>query len=702
MNDPTTDTPNLWALLIGIDCYIGRTMAGIPNYPHLGGCVNDILLMDEFLRTRLTVPEGRITKLTASGSGSEPTEDRQFWPTKANIVAAFQDLADKAQPGDQVYVHYAGHGGRAVTIYPEIKGDEGLDESLVPTDYGRIENLDAPEDRYVRDLELGTLLQGLVDNELVVTIALDSCHSGGATRAARAEADDDVAVRGGVEPDMVPRTPSDLVRLPEAMTTSWEEAGGMRSAEVASGWLPNPEGYTMIAACRALELAREYQVAPGKRHGALTYWLWHALQTPGLTWEMVHQQVVARVHGKFSAQTPQLQGVGNRKVFGGVALAMPEGVNVLEVQGERIRLNVGQAGNAAVGAQYFIYPPGTTDFKERDQRLAVAEIEQVISGMESWARIVRRLRDDAIEPGAQALLFDPGTERQRSVRLMPQTEEGRAPSDAQEEARTALSMAIAEAEARFVRLASEGEAASFHVAVSEEPAFSILDADLEPLPHLASVPGDDPAEVVYRLIHLAKYYNVLEMDNPDAVSRLAGRLEVKLMKSEEEPFDDPGGIPTVLDSEQIYFLHIRNLFEPMDEPSSDASWYIEEMRRRTMNVTLLNLASDYSITRLIPRVTEAVDQIELGPGETLKIPRGDLPGQPMGLPALASGLPEGADETIDILKVFATTETTSYNSLQLPALDDMASRAALVGVPKAQEPEREWITTQVQVRVVRR
>lgn len=101
-------------------------------------------------------------------------------------------------------------------------------------------------------------------------------------------------------------------------------------------------------------------------------------------------------------------------------------------------------------------------------------------------------------------------------------------------------------------------------------------------------------------------------------------------------------------------------------------------------------------------MTEAVDQIELGPGETLKIPRGDLPGQPMGLPALASGLPEGADETIDILKVFATTETTSYNSLQLPALDDMASRAALVGVPKAQEPEREWITTQVQVRVVRR
>ena len=94
---------------------------------------------------------------------SSPKSRRDQWPTKANIVAAFKDLAQQAQPGDQVYIHYSGHGGQAVTLFPKVKGDDGLDESLVPTDYGQIENKEQPEDRYVRDLELALLLQMLVD-----------------------------------------------------------------------------------------------------------------------------------------------------------------------------------------------------------------------------------------------------------------------------------------------------------------------------------------------------------------------------------------------------------------------------------------------------------------------------------------------------------------------------------------------------------
>src|SRR5204862_5835730 len=109
---------------------------------HLGGCVSDISLMDDFLRTRLNVPDERIIKLTASGAGSKPQESPDRWPTKANIVAAFHALTRRAQKGDQVYIHYAGHGGRAVTLFSSVKADDGLDESLVPPDHGQIENLD--------------------------------------------------------------------------------------------------------------------------------------------------------------------------------------------------------------------------------------------------------------------------------------------------------------------------------------------------------------------------------------------------------------------------------------------------------------------------------------------------------------------------------------------------------------------------------
>ena len=700
MTDQTTPAPTLWALLIGVDCYMGHTIPGLPNYRSLSGCVNDISLMDDFLRTRLDVPAERIKKLTASGLGVEPQEPRDLWPTKANIVAAFKDLAENAQPGDQVYIHYSGHGGQAVTIYPKVKGEDGLDELLVPTDYGQIENKEQPEDRYVRDLELAVLLQALVDRGLIVTAVLDSCHSGGASRGAgdaleedNARGEDESAVRGGLEPDRIKRTPSDLVASPEALVAGWQEQmRGTRSASVAAGWLPDPDGYTLLASCRALELAREYRTPNGKRQGALSYWLWHTLQSPGLNWEMVHQQVVARVHGAYASQTPQLQGVGDRAVFGGASLALPIGVNVLEVKGDQLRLNIGQAGGLGVGAQYFVYRNGVTDFKLTDQRLAVVELTEVMD-VESWAKVVRRLDDSvAIQPGAQALLFDPGKGQQRAVRLV---HDGRAPADVEEAALASLAAALQQLESRFVRLAADGESAALLVGVTEMKAYEIRDDSGEPLPNLRPVAVDEPVEVAHRLEHVAKYFNVLELGSPDSMSRLSGKLEVKLMRTPEEPFDEPGGIPTVKESEQIYYLRIRNLFERLEGPFVDD----EEVRRRTMNVTVLNLAPEWSIQRLIP--ADDQKQFELGPGETLQVPRWDLPGHPMGLPALSSSVPVGTTEAVDILKVFATTDTTSYDSLQLPSLEDVAKRALLVGAPKTQEPERSWITTQVMVRAIK-
>ena len=272
--------------------------------------------------------------------------------------------------------------------------------------------------------------------------------------------------RGGLEPDRVKRTPSDLVASPEALVAGWQsQTRGTRSASVAGGWLPDPDGYTLLAGCRASELAREYRAPNGKRQGALSYWLWHTLQSPGLNWEMVHQQVIARVHGANPSQTPQLQGAGDRAVFGGAALTLPIGVNVLEVTGDRLRLNIGQAGGAGLGAQYFVYRNGVTDFKQTEQRLAVVELTEVME-VESWARIVRRL-DDAvsIEPGAQALLFDPGKGQQRTVQWV---RDGKAPADVEEAALAGLTAAIKQFESRFVRLGAAGEGSSFQVGVTDQ------------------------------------------------------------------------------------------------------------------------------------------------------------------------------------------------------------------------------------------
>ena len=113
-----------------------------------------------------------------------------------------------------------------------------------------------------------------------------------------------------------------------------------------------------------------------------------------------------------------------------------------------------------MGAQYFVYRNGVTDFKQTDQRLAVVELTEVMD-VESWAKVVRRLGDEvAIEPGAQALLFDPGKGRQQAVRLV---RGGKAPTAVEEAALANLATAIGQRESRFVRLAADGESAHFQV-----------------------------------------------------------------------------------------------------------------------------------------------------------------------------------------------------------------------------------------------
>ncbi len=163
-------------MLIGVDCYMPNELPGGYYYKSLGGCVRDINHMEEFLLNKLGMTKESIFELSATNTGKDhPSEPRDQWPTYENMVSGFKKVTDMAQSGDMVYIHYSGHGGRATTVFPGLKGNEGLDEALVPTDIGN------SEARYLRDIEIAHLLKTMVDKGLIVTIVLDSCHSGGAT-----------------------------------------------------------------------------------------------------------------------------------------------------------------------------------------------------------------------------------------------------------------------------------------------------------------------------------------------------------------------------------------------------------------------------------------------------------------------------------------------------------------------------------------
>lgn len=91
-------------------------------------------------------------------------------PTRANILAAMQWLVAGAQPGDNLFLHYSGHGGR--TEDQDGDEDDGYDECIYPVDFqqtqpGHIID-DILHDICVRPLPRGCRL----------TAVFDCCHSG--------------------------------------------------------------------------------------------------------------------------------------------------------------------------------------------------------------------------------------------------------------------------------------------------------------------------------------------------------------------------------------------------------------------------------------------------------------------------------------------------------------------------------------------
>lgn len=624
------------------------------HYPDLEGCVRDISQVEQMLRSTLNLEDDSILKLSAP-----VTEDKNnsmpanHLPTYENIVKAFQNLTAKANPGDQIYIHYSGHGGRTPTLLPKLKGENGLDESLVPTDIGNNDS------RYLRDIEMSHLLRAMTDKGLIVTLVIDSCHSGGATRAIGGG-----AVRGISNVDTTERPADSLVASNDELSRTWLgiTAGNTRSINVESGWMPPQKNFVLLAACRANELANEFAFDSKLRNGALTYWLLDALKQngPGLTYRMLYNRVVAKVHAKFVEQTPQLEGEGNRTVFGSDQVQSQFAVNVLKVDigQQRLLLNTGLTQGMSKGAQFAIYP-ATADFSKSSDRLAIVELEDP-KETETWARIVQQLRPDNIEVGAQAVLLGIGIRMRGRVRLVCQA--NLPPTVDQDSGLQRLQDEITQDEKtknqnQWVRLVSETESADLQVAVNAHGEYEIWDADGKTVPNLRPVvlvaDENSAAKVVQRLVHLTKYRNVRLIDNTDPSSALARKLLIELgtkkpsENSDEKfgTFGEPFGLRSrPISVGEIVFLRVTNL------------------SKKAVNLTVLDLQPDWGISQVYPAVDRetgiAKDYELLEPGKenALLIP-------------VQADLPTGYQQGTDVIKAIAAVEGTNFQWLQLPPLD---------------------------------
>jgi len=140
------------ALLIGIN-YVGQS-------GELSGCHNDVHNIKEYLMDVHEFPEENITILMDDGEHTEPT--------KKNMEEAYKKLVHESEPGDAVFCHYSGHGGRL----RDDGNDEadGYDETLIPVDYQTAGQ--------IRDDDLYLNLVGAMPEGVQLTCLMDCCHSG--------------------------------------------------------------------------------------------------------------------------------------------------------------------------------------------------------------------------------------------------------------------------------------------------------------------------------------------------------------------------------------------------------------------------------------------------------------------------------------------------------------------------------------------
>ncbi len=635
-----TESSKFYALLIGIDRYEPN-----PYYKDLRGCVQDINLVDQYVRDTLNVPQDHIWKLTSPFEETNilsafRSPQPEIKPTYANIVKAFHEITDTAQSGEQVYIHYSGHGGKASTIYPEIKGEGQDDESIVPMDVGNSENC------YLRDVEIATLLKRLTDKGCIVTVIFDSCHSGGATRG-------DCAIRGNEtnQVDTAARNKDSLVANREELINNWQILTNI-APELSGGWLPNSRDYVFLAACRPSEFAYEYAVNGGQRHGALTYWTIDTLSstTSVLNYKSLYNRVKAMVQSNFPQQLPMLIGDSDRLVFGIESAYLPYTVTVVKVDEERqqVTLDAGLAQGLSSGTRFAIYPLNTTDFTDKTKQVAIAEITEEVEADRSVAKILASNEGgiavrDKIESGASAVMVTAPIDLIRKVRLFDRKQEGEKenelPSDLvnkQTEALDKVRQTLVD-NGWLIEVRS-GEEAHYQVAVGRNGEYEICIgmpiANLRP--PLMINDSQAPEEVVKRLVHLSKYQAVQALDNP--ASELTDYLEFELCDRQKNSFPDPQNV--TLQPGEVAYLRVKNT---LSKPLNLAVLDLEP----TWEISQIPIQGDYSSFFSLQPNQEAYTKLRF------KLPETD-----------------GYKQAKETLKLFATKGLANFQWLILPALDE--------------------------------
>jgi hypothetical protein len=261
---------------------------GINDYPYdgsdLNGCVNDAKAWAALLKTRFGFND-IATMFDAAA-------------TKAAMLDGLKTLCARAAAGDELVFTNSSHG----SYVADTDGDEErYDEIICPYDIA---------ENHILDDELRNIFSNLPAG-VHMTVILDNCFSGTATRAAVSE----------IIPGM--RTPDDRrVRFLSPALRGGKVLQNPWTAKPTSEKYPQSKmKEVLLSGCTDREYSYDANI-DGTYHGAMTYYAVRAIESAagGLTYAQLHAQLTTAITDY--PQHPQLEGARanlKRTLFGGAA-----------------------------------------------------------------------------------------------------------------------------------------------------------------------------------------------------------------------------------------------------------------------------------------------------------------------------------------------------------------------------------------------
>lgn len=500
----------------------------------------------------------------------------------------------------------------------------------------------------------------MVDKGLIVTLVLDCCFSASVYRwhdpeirflpySAHMDSGSQVDPENYLEPGPHDSEDRDVSMLPN--------------------WLINPDGYTILVACGPNEEAREPKI-DGQRHGALTYCLLRTLnQCGGPTRN--HRDIYCHLRATFrrfglTSQNPVIYGNTDLGFFGHEMTDVDfRYTSVIAKKNGSFEIQAGQAHGVSVGDQFALHPLSTAqpDSVSREDLRALR-----ISSTKAFTSTADQL--DITSVGADIGWMARPTVclglRKWPIMLdrgLPYRDEW---------------LQMLHDRSLEVHLDANDRPYSF-VVIQRNDEYEILNDSGQKIHFLPLLPlhSTNPSQLYSTMEHLARYKQVAELTNLACVDAFSESLKVHVTDQSGKSLE-PG-----------CWFHVGH------HESVKFTFQFENRGTRTLFVHIYDLGPRWEISNIYRATYEAVpprNDAEGFAGKMQKKLRLMIP------PILRES---GQLQCEDIIKVFITSEPTSFDLLELPKLGGNLDRNTTypTGLYRGNDPESEdWITFNFPIR----